>query len=207
MKNKYLTPKLLFIIIFHFFIYASLCGQKGQFLYSRVDTTGILTKYGYSNAAKMVIPYGKYPFIYSDTIKTIGFVLKKNEGVIAINTKGMELFQVFTFDNGPDYISEGLFRIVGKHQKIGFANMNGQIVIKPEYDAAYPFTEGKALVCKGCLVQKEGEHSSWTGGKWGVINKKGNMLTPYIYDSVIVSANGIKGFIKSNGKWVKKSIL
>lgn len=202
MKYRYFMSKIILILIFQFYVKGFLWGQNNQFLYSKMDTTGVLTKYGYSdNNKKMVIPYERYSFVYTDTIKTIGFVLKSNVGIIAINTKGRELFRVFAIDNGPDYVSEGLIRILGKYNKMGFANMNGEIVIKPVYDAAYPFTGGKAAVCKGCFIQKKGEHSSWVGGKWGIINTRGKMETPYLYDSVVVSSNEIRGFIKGKGRW------
>lgn len=206
MNCNYLIAKISLILIFQFLVKGVLWGQNNQFLYSMVDTTSVLTKYGYSDNHKMVVPYDKYLFNYTDTIKTIGFVLKRKEGIVAINAKGIELFKVFTFDNGPDYVSEGLFRIVGKYQKMGFANMKGQVIIKPAYDAAYPFVDGRALVCKGCSILQNGEHSSWSGGKWGVINKKGNRIVPIIYDSIVVSSKGINGFTKSNGKWLQKNL-
>lgn len=62
-----------------------------------------------------IVPYGKYRYCQTDTIKKIGFVYEnkpKDARIICINDAGKELFYVFKYDNGPDYIQEGLFRIM-----------------------------------------------------------------------------------------------
>jgi len=41
------------------------------------------------------------------------------------------------FDNGPDYFKEGLTRIV-RSGKVGFADSTLKVVIKPEWDFAWP---------------------------------------------------------------------
>ena len=94
MKCKYLITKIFLLLIFLLSVKSVLWGQNNPFLYSVVDTSTILTKYGYSNKNKIVIPYDKYLFNYTDTIKTIGFVLKRKEGIMAIDVKGVELFRV-----------------------------------------------------------------------------------------------------------------
>ena len=61
-----------------------------------------------------IVPYGKYRYCQTDTIKKIGFAYEnkpKDARIICINDAGKELFYVFKYDNGPDYIQEGLFRI------------------------------------------------------------------------------------------------
>ena len=50
--------------------------------------------------------------------------------VVAIDRNERILFEAYLFDNGPDYTSEGLFRII-HDGKIGFANENGEVVIAP----------------------------------------------------------------------------
>ena len=66
-----------------------------------------------------IVPYGKYRYCQTDTIKKIGFAYEnkpKDARIICINDAGKELFYVFKYDNGPDYIQEGLFRIMS-HRK------------------------------------------------------------------------------------------
>lgn len=70
-----------------------------------------------------IVPYGKYRYCQTDTIKKIGFVYEnkpKDARIICINDAGKELFYVFKYDNGPDYIQEGLFRIMDEDGLVGF---------------------------------------------------------------------------------------
>ena len=89
-----------------------------------------------------IVPYGKYRYCQTDTIKKIGFVYEnkpKDARIICINDAGKELFYVFKYDNGPDYIQEGLFRIMNEDGLVGFADSLGNVVIKPQFKFAYPF--------------------------------------------------------------------
>ena len=52
--------------------------------------------------------------------------------------RSKELFYVFKYDNGPDYIQEGLFRIMNEDGLVGFADSLGNVVIKPQFKFAYP---------------------------------------------------------------------
>ena len=81
-------------------------------------------------------------------------------------------FEIFKYDNGPDYFSEGLIRII-KDGKIGYANELGKIVIDPQYDCAWPFANGKASVSNNCSIEMEGEHKIWISENWINIDKKG----------------------------------
>lgn len=72
-----------------------------------------------------IVPYGKYRYCQTDTIKKIGFAYEnkpKDARIICINDAGKELFYVFKYDNGPDYIQEGLFRIMNEDGLVGFAD-------------------------------------------------------------------------------------
>jgi hypothetical protein len=84
------------------------------------------------------------------------------------------------FDNGPDYFVEGLARTV-KDGKIGFVNTALEPVVAPVWDFAFPFSNGVAAVCSGCMAAG-GEHQLVTGGKWGYIDKRGKVLVPVRYD-------------------------
>ena len=83
------------------------------------------------------------------------------------------LYEVFLYDNGPDYPSDGLIRVV-KNGKIGYADANTYtIVIEPQFDCAFPFENGKAKVSNQCQTVKDGEHSVWTSDAWKYVDKQG----------------------------------
>lgn len=136
------------------------------------DSTG---EQAYQNPkGEIVIPYGKYSFCFTDTFKTFAIVASK-EGFIGINRKEEKLFKVFMYDNGPDYVQEGLFRIQ-KEDKIGYADTQGNIIISPQFTCAYPFKDGKAKVATNCKVVQDGEHSFWESEEWFWIDKTGKKL-------------------------------
>jgi hypothetical protein len=84
------------------------------------------------------------------------------------------LYEVFPYDNGPDYPSEGLIRVV-KNGKIGYADANTYaIVIEPQFDCAFPFENGKARVSKQCRTVQDGEHSVWESEAWEYVDKQGH---------------------------------
>jgi hypothetical protein len=89
------------------------------------------------------------------------------------NSKKKTLYEVFLYDNGPDYPAEGLIRVV-KNGKIGYANAKTyKIVITPQFDCAFPFENGKAKVSNNCKKLKDGEHNIWTSETWQSVDKKG----------------------------------
>ena len=139
---------------------------KGEF-----DEVGVES--GYVNLkGDTVIAIGKYHYCYTDTLRNYAIVLKKGGGCIAIDIKEQELFEVFWYDNGPDYIVEGLFRIK-KDEKIGYANKEGKIIIKPQFDCAFPFKNGKAKVSNSCKTIPVGEYHKWESENWYYIDKEG----------------------------------
>ena len=90
------------------------------------------------------------------------------------------LFYVFNFDNGPDYPSEGYFRLMDSHELFGFANTRGNVVIKPQYKFANPFKDGKAKVTNtGQKITADTiseSHWYWTSNNWFFISHKGKKL-------------------------------
>jgi hypothetical protein len=129
-------------------------------------------------------------------------VLKDSIGFIGINRDEKVLFKVFSYDNGPDDLSEGYFRIITKN-KIGFADSTGKIIITPRFSAAYPFREGLAAFCNDCKLESNGEHSLWVDGKWGFVNKLGLVVIKPQFEKVFVGfANNI-ALVVLNGKKVK----
>jgi hypothetical protein len=137
-------------------------------------------------SGKTRIRLGKYYMVFTDTFRTMAIVL--DTGFIGINKNCKKMFNIFCFDNGPDDVSEGLFRITDSpnvlHQKIGFAKLTGEIVIPDTLDFAYPFSEGLSAYCEGCVTKfdKYGEHTYSKGGKWGYINKSGEIVIKPQFD-------------------------
>ena len=96
-----------------------------------------------------IIPVGKYVMSYTDTIYDYGMVMDSTGRIWAITQTDSVLFEVYNFDNGPDYVEEGLFRML-KDGLIGFANEAGEIIIEPQYQCAHPFEGGSAKVAFDC---------------------------------------------------------
>ena len=120
-----------------------------------------------------IVPYGKYRYCQTDTIKKIGFVYEnkpKDARIICINDAGKELFYVFKYDNGPDYIQEGLFRIMDEDGLVGFADSLGNVIIEPQFKFAYPFKGGKAKATLTYII-----HSGFISGYQ---NRYGDNLKP-----------------------------
>lgn len=83
------------------------------------------------------------------------------------------VYEVFIFDNGPDYEADGLFRVV-KNGKIGYADAKTYaIIIEPQFDCAYPFESGKAKVSNQCKTEKDGEYTVWESDFWQYVDKQG----------------------------------
>ncbi|TCC04586.1 WG repeat-containing protein [Kosakonia quasisacchari] len=83
---------------------------------------------------------------------------------------------VVHFDNGPDWFVEGLVRS-RQNGKVGYWDDNFRNRIAPQFDYAWQFKEGKALVCNGCKPQKDGEHTALVGGEWFYIDKSGQKIS------------------------------
>jgi len=168
------------------------------------ESCGYMTKNG-----DITIPAGKY-VCFTDTFRRYA-VVYDYENFIAIDREENIIFQVFPYDNGPDYPSEGLFRIV-KNEKIGFAReSDGKIVIHPIFNTIYPFKEGLAAYCENCEKVHLGEYTSWENGKWGFINRKGKVVIQPQYEKIIqnfengvalVFLNGEEQRIDKNGKTI-----
>ncbi len=114
--------------------------------------------------------------------------------------KNKKIANIKSFDNGPDYFSSGLRRVIaGWSGKYGFINKKNRVVIKPRFDFAYQFKGKYAIVIKKPTYKIMGEHTALTKGKFGVINKSGRIVIPLKYESIFQSsANHFK--VVLNGK-------
>lgn len=143
--------------------------NKGEY-----DEPGVET--GYVNLkGDTVIPMDRYAYCYTDTLETFAVVMKHSGECVAIDRKGEELFGVYWYDNGPDPLSDGLFRII-KNDRIGYADDEGRIVIEAQYKCATPFENGRAKVAYRCTKTPDGEYTVMESSKWFYIDKNGKRV-------------------------------
>lgn len=98
--------------------------------------------------------------------------------IVAIDRNENILFEAYMFDNGPDWLVDGLFRMV-RNGKIGYSDCNGVIVIEPKYSCADQFEKGIARVALDCKIVEndtDPEHTSTESTTWFLIDKKGNKV-------------------------------
>jgi len=173
---------ILLVTTILFFVLINGCSsntQNNQTDYLVVANSVADQACGYLNPqGDTIIPFNKYLACFTDTFKTYAIVAN-SKTIVAIDRQEKVLYEVFLFDNGPDYPAEGLFRIV-QNNKIGFADaLTGKIVIQPQFTCAYPFEGDKAKVSNNCTIKPEGEHSLWISDTWDYIDKTGNVLSPH----------------------------
>ena len=65
-----------------------------------------------------------------------------------------------------------------KTGKYGYKDESGKIIVKPVYDIAYEFTDGKYAE-----VNIGADYAKNKGGKWGIIDTKGKLIHPVKYDN------------------------
>lgn len=143
--------------------------------YDSVQLCGYLNQQGDTLISKY-----EFQILFSETFLNFAFVYdaqKFGKEIVAINRDKKVVFEAFMYDNGPDYLSEGLFRIK-QNGKIGFANEKGEIIIPAIYECAYPFEEGIAKVSMRCETVTDGfEHFGWESKEWFFINQKGQKVS------------------------------
>lgn len=145
---------------------------------SYTDTTTGEELIGFKDKFGKIIIDAKYTHVYTDTLFSMAIVLKNGEW-LGIDKEENVILKPFIFDNGPDYLEEGLFRFV-ENNKIGFADINGRKIILAKYDFATPFENGLSTNILGGQREydKEGEHWWWIGGyESGYINHDGKEFT------------------------------
>lgn len=101
-----------------------------------------------------------------------------------IDARGERLLRAYPYDNGPDYLSEGLARFVGDDGKVGYANGAAQVKIPARFDFSTPFTDGLAAFCQGCAAHEEDGHTTMRGGQWGLIAPDGEVVVEAEHDRI-----------------------
>ncbi len=151
-------------------------GQKPDYWLSYTDTSSGESLSGYKKMDGSIAIPAKYLWVATDTFDKMAIVF--DHGWVGIDRSGKVILHPFIFDNGPDYVTEGLFRFE-ENGKTGFADINGVQVIPARYSFATPFAEGLSSFAIGGYKKydKGGEHWTWAGGEvQGYVNKKGRSL-------------------------------
>ena len=175
-----------------FLIISSVCfsQKKTKYMVVQNDTTG-KGKFSYfftnlNGDTITKLDTAKYTICFSDTIQYFAIVgLRNKSGWWAIDKNEKPLFQIYNTSSGepsPDQLREGMIRIVGKGAKIGFANYKGEIVIRPQFEAATSFYKGKSIIGRKCRQilwcckgENEDKHYIIDCNQAGYINKKGQV--------------------------------
>jgi hypothetical protein len=188
--GSYLTLALLLPLTLH-------AGQRNR-AEPRLTAFEADGKWGYKDAQGKVIIRPRFALAEDFSPQGIAPVVDE-AGWAYINAKGEIVLRPFVLDNGPDCFSEGVARFVSDG-KLGFFNQSGKVVIEPGFDFAWPFSEGRAVVCQGCTEEAEGEYHVVTGGKWGFIDKRGVIVIALIFERA-ENFQGGTARVKLHGQW------
>ncbi len=175
MKKYLKTAFLLLIVAFLVLVVYVFYGYKTSVPYHILSFQDPKTQlFGFKDSDGKIFIDAQYQNSNTDTLFALAIVQKNNEW-IGINTENEVILKPFIVDNGPDYLSEGLFRFV-ENGKIGFADIDGNKVIPAQFDFITPFENGIANYTLGGHKQfdSNNEHWSWEGGyEKGRIDKQG----------------------------------
>lgn len=90
-------------------------------------------------------------------------------------------------------LTEGLIRFkigICPKYKCGFIDVDGNVVIEPIYTNAQNFKNGYSIVKLG----------HWADGKWGVINKKGELVIDYLFDRIFPFSDN-RAKVRIDNQW------
>jgi len=155
-------------------------------------------KWGYRDAGGRTVISPRFELALEFSAEGLAGVVD-DQGWAYIDPAGRVVIRPVVVDNGPDYFEEGLARFRAG-EKIGFFDKKGKVVIQAKYAFARPFSEGLAAVCDSCKEVLEAEHTAVTGGKWGFINTRGDLVIPLQFEDAGSFENG-KAKVKANGAW------
>jgi len=176
--NFYIYPFYVFFFLFSFYG----CSSRQNIMCAYVPQETKSNKYPeltqYTDCAR--INDKEEIIINDDHLDKIWFddsglaEIRIHDGVYYLNNQG-KITKSYFYDNGADPFREGLSR-TKKNNKFGFIDKKLNVVIQPKYDFVYPFSNGISKICIGCKKVKAGEHTEIQNGKWGGIDKSGNVV-------------------------------
>lgn len=153
------------------------CGTKNKsgYLLAYSDNSTGREYYGYKDKDGNISIKAVFPFVLTEKMKDIAFVIKDDK-LVAINRRGEVLLTPFIYDNVPDFSDDGFFRFV-ENNKIGFADSRGNKVINAQFDFVTSFNEGLAKYTIGDADNKTGKNNTYakrkSGYEIGFVNKYG----------------------------------
>jgi hypothetical protein len=83
--------------------------------------------------------------------------------------------------------SDGVI-LVEKNGKYGYYSVEGHWIAQPVYTYAQPFVEGIGVI-------------GYKGGKVGAVDKQGNVVVPFVYDSITNASSGIFACFSEENGW------
>ncbi len=69
-------------------------------------------------------------------------------------------------------------RLIGGAYRIGYIDRSLRLVIPAHWDGGLDFEDGRAQVCRGCHVARDGDFAELQGGVWGCIDTAGREVVP-----------------------------
>jgi WG containing repeat len=152
---------------------------------------------------------------YTCTITLLPFQtqLPFNPHCIGNPSEGMSLI-----NDGGTYMTRDFWLV--DNGKWGYANLNNEIVVHPQYDSARDFVEGLASVGvngRSGFIDKTGKvviplqfsetfsfserlAAAKLNGKWGYLDKTGKVVIPFQFTEALSFSEGLVA-VKLNGKW------
>lgn len=154
-------------------IYDSIGGPYGDLfaveLYEKmgyIDIKGNIL-IGDDNVYKTLSKRYDQVFINNGEVQTYSFVLDGKYGLA--DAEGNELIPPRYDWLGNGFVEDML--VVGiRGEGVGFVNKLGEEVVRPQYDEASDFHKGRSAVC--------------LNGKYGAINKHGEIVVPLVHDKI-----------------------
>ncbi|MDR2425769.1 MAG: WG repeat-containing protein [Endomicrobium sp.] len=201
--------KTFILTIFICFAHFSAAENKDYLIIYSKNIRGQEMK-GYMTHDGEVVIEAKYRIAETDKMYSMAIVLKDDGQWVGIDREENIILYPFIYDNGPDYVFEGLFRFV-ENDKIGFTDLDGNKIIAAEFDFADSFKEGLSEFAYGGHKEYDyvNEYWTWTGAtETGYINKYGQKFIRIIKTNdgqrVAWSRNGKRYYIDKDAKIIKE---
>lgn len=147
--------------------------QEGRAMFSDIDKDGNF-RYGYLNlAGEIVIPL---QFETASDFKDGLAIVKIAENYFALIDQNGHLVSQFHYFFVGNY-GDGLLTFkMGFNEKVGYIDLNGNVVIQPRFTSAQAFEGGLAVVNEADEVEN----------KYGLIDKKGRYIIKPMYNDVTI---------------------
>lgn len=165
------------------------------FLSGKIDNTG--------RPVSEVISQTQNGFLISKSFEKFGL---EKDGAIIIPY----MYETLSYWGEDKYIAQ-------RNNKFGIIDSHNKVMINFEYSSITPLEAGKSTIKKGSFQQEidsnlkivedivmnlqEGYKKVKLGGKWGILNPKGEIMVDYLYDEISTFRGRLVGII--NGRLIK----